>query len=70
MLRLLAIGQRFIDPLIIFIELVFQTIGFAELGESQSKSRIGLDRFVERCDGQVEILRLVIALRIAKGLEI
>jgi len=54
LLRFLAIGQRFIDPFGIFVELIFQAVGFAELGKSQGKARIGLHRTVERRDGQVE----------------
>jgi hypothetical protein len=49
--RLLAVCQSQIDPLCIFVALIFQTISFAELSEPQSEMRISFYRVIERRDG-------------------
>ena len=57
----LAICQSLVDPLRIFVELVFQPVGFAELGKAEGKARIGFHRVFKGGDGKVEIARLVVS---------
>src|SRR5208282_1097788 len=70
LLRFLAIRQSFLDPLAVLVQLVFQTIRFAELGESQGKMRILFHGIVERNDGEIEVSCLVVTLGVAERLQI
>src|ERR1019366_577935 len=68
--RFLAIGLRFVKPLWIYVELVFQAKSLTELGITEGESRVRLDGRIECGDGVIKVTGLVVALDQAQGHEI
>src|SRR5262249_9459260 len=68
--RLAAIGKSRLDGGRIVVHQEFEPIGFAESGVAQSEAGSLSDGGIELGDGQSRVAGLVVALQVAKGLEI